>query len=96
LLWFRRLAFATACLLFLSLAYWVIQLSSERASTFAREDINRDGHVDILDAFQLARQLQSGVEQARALDFNGDGLVDHSDADALATRAVSLEKGGRS
>ena len=29
------------------------------ASSFAREDVNHDGRVDILDAFALARQLKA-------------------------------------
>lgn len=96
--WWCWPAFATACLLLCAVGYRLARTipSSNPVLVHAREDLNRDGRVDILDAFQLARQLQSGVEQGRDLDFNSDGMVDHSDADALATRAVSLEKGGRS
>ena len=68
-----------------------------RARGYAREDVNQDGRVDILDAFQLAREIQSGAALPTALDFNGDGVVDRSDADVIASEAVSLEKkGGRS
>ena len=31
-----------------------------RSRTFAREDINRDGRVDVLDAFALARRIETG------------------------------------
>jgi hypothetical protein len=62
----------------------------------AGEDLNHDGRVDILDAFQLARQLQTGQKPAAGLDLNGDGVVDWRDVEVLATRAVHLEKGGQS
>jgi len=64
--------------------------------SFAREDLNHDGQVDILDAFALARQLKAGSKPNPRLDVNGDGVVDERDVTALAARAVSLEKGGRS
>jgi hypothetical protein len=67
-----------------------------RDSAFARGDLNHDGRVDILDAFALARQLQSGGTRNLQLDVNGDGVVDERDVAALAARAVKLEQGGRS
>jgi hypothetical protein len=74
----------------------VTQAVLRRGTTqFAREDLNRDGQVDILDAFQLAREIKSGKVPATE-DFNGDGKVDAADVEFLAKRAVSLEKGGRS
>ncbi len=63
---------------------------------FAREDLNHDGTVDILDAFQLARELKQGGKPGPSRDFNGDGKVDGADVDVLAARAVRLEKGGPS
>lgn len=63
---------------------------------YAREDLNHDGNVDILDAFQLARELKRGGTANPARDFNGDGKVDAADVDFLAARAVSLGKGGPS
>ena len=65
-------------------------------SAIAREDINRDGRVDILDAFQLARELGSGQKPAPGLDLNGDGVVDSRDVEIIAVQAVKLGKGGRS
>src|ERR1043166_1216792 len=59
-------------------------------------DLNHDGQVDILDAFALARELKTGVHPNPQLDINGDGVVDERDVATLATRAVSLGKGGRS
>ncbi|MCL4785299.1 MAG: hypothetical protein KJ070_00695 [Verrucomicrobia bacterium] len=52
--------------------------------------------MDILDAFLLARHLQSGDKPELNLDLNGDGVVDHRDAETIAAEAVKLEKGGRS
>jgi hypothetical protein len=67
--------------------------SPGRQNAHAREDINADGRVDILDAFALARQLEArGIPELR-LDFNGDGVVDRKDVEAIAGRAVKLEKG---
>jgi len=64
--------------------------------TFAQEDLNHDGQVDILDAFALARQLKGGEKLPPQMDINHDGVVDERDVAAVAARAVSLEKGGRS
>ncbi len=56
-------------------------------------DIDRNGRVDILDAFKLARHIESAGNTETKWDFNGDGLVDHSDVDMLAHAAVRLDKG---
>jgi hypothetical protein len=74
----------------------VAQAVLHRSTTqFAREDLNRDGRVDILDAFQLAREIKDGKVPATG-DFNGDGKVDAADVGFLAKQAVSLQRGGRS
>ena len=59
---------------------------------FAREDLNRDGKVDILDSFALARQLKNGDSLPALLDINGDGVVDERDVNAIASQAVALQK----
>ncbi|MDX1565165.1 MAG: dockerin type I domain-containing protein [Phycisphaeraceae bacterium] len=56
------------------------------------EDLDRNGRIDMLDAFALARRLESAPEPT-APDLNGDGRVDRLDLDVLAARAVRL-KGG--
>ena len=61
------------------------------APSYERADIDRNGRVDILDAFALARRIQQG--NASGLDFNNDGVVDRADVDAVAARAVKLKKG---
>ena len=71
-------------------------LAPARDSAFARWDLDRDGRVDILDAFAVARQLKQGGTRNLQLDVNGDGVVDERDVAAIAARAVKLEQGGRS
>lgn len=58
-----------------------------------KEDVDRNGVVDILDAFALAREIESlkGFDATR--DMNGDGQVDEKDVEAVAYAAVSMEGG---
>lgn len=56
-------------------------------------DIDRNGRVDILDAFKLARQIKAAGPTETEWDFNGDGLIDSSDVDVVALAAVRLDKG---
>ncbi len=56
-------------------------------------DIDRNGRVDILDAFKLARHIESAGRTETEWDFNGDGLIDQSDVDTVAFAAVRLDKG---
>ena len=63
-------------------------------------DIDRNGRVDILDAFKLARQIESAGLTKTSLslrkqgwDINGDGLVNRNDVDLVALAAVRLDKG---
>ena len=70
-------------------------------------DIDRNGRVDILDAFKLARHIESVESTDKSLspvssmgqalrkqgwDINGDGLVDRNDVDLVALSAVRLDK----
>ena len=64
-----------------------------RPPVVAREDVDRNGKVNILDAFALARKLQRGGTAGAQLDLNGDGVVDQGDIDWVAARAVKLHKG---
>lgn len=59
----------------------------------AKEDFDGSGRVDILDAFALAREIESGRSHSLKWDMNGDGFVDRGDVDAIAMAAVSLKKG---
>jgi hypothetical protein len=56
-------------------------------------DIDQNGRVDILDAFKLAKQIESAGRTETKWDFNGDGLIDRSDIDMVAFAAVRLDKG---
>jgi len=62
--------------------------SAERA-----EDIDQNGRVDILDAFALARHIQTQDASKTQWDINGDGIVDRHDVDRIAMAAVALERG---
>lgn len=84
--WARIPGLAAAGLLVAFLAFLLVP------SRFAPEDVNRDSVVNILDAFQLARELRSGAPLPPAFDFNGDGIVNRADADAVAADAVRLER----
>jgi hypothetical protein len=56
-------------------------------------DIDQNGRVDILDAFKLARQIESARPTEQDWDIDGDGLVDVDDVDMVAFAAVRLDKG---
>jgi predicted anti-sigma-YlaC factor YlaD len=58
------------------------------------DDVNRDGRVDVLDAFAIARAVEAG-DGSSSWDVNRDGAVDEGDVDAVALAAVSLGGGGR-
>ena len=92
--WLAWPAMAAACLIVIGVIYF--RSHRDISAGFARGDVNRDGQVDILDAFQLARELQAGQKPEEGLDLNGDGVVDRRDAEHIAAQAVKLEKGGRS
>jgi len=70
-------------------------------------DIDRNGRVDILDAFKLARHIESADRSKTNLspvsstgqalrkqgwDINGDGVVNRKDVDLVALAAVRLDK----
>ncbi|MBN1917292.1 MAG: hypothetical protein JW889_05230 [Verrucomicrobia bacterium] len=67
-------------------------LRSPAAVQIEREDIDRSGEVDILDAFALARHIESGAMPGKDWDINGDGVVDGEDVNQIALAAVSLER----
>ena len=68
----------------------VVQTTAQLASTPG--DLDRSGRVDILDAFSLARRLDSDIAPTTG-DFNGDGRIDRADVDAIAMAAVRLAEG---
>lgn len=52
-------------------------------------DLDGDGQVNVLDAFQLARALRDGDSHS-AVDGTGDGQVDRADVLRLMQQAVEL------
>ena len=52
-------------------------------------DVNRDGSVDILDAYRLARGIDRGERVIRA-DVTRDGVVDQRDVQWIAQHVVRL------
>ena len=93
--WWRWVPWASGAAAALVLLVLVLQ-SPRPGPAFAREDLNRDGIVDILDAFALAKQLETGAASQANIDLTGDGTIDQRDVAALAAHAVALEKGGPS
>ena len=59
----------------------------------ARADIDQSGRIDILDAFKLARHIESADRPETKWDINGDGSVNRDDVDYVAFAAVRLDKG---
>ena len=53
------------------------------------EDVDHSGKVDILDAFVVAKLVETGKQIDAAYDVNGDGKVDQSDVDRIAQSAVA-------
>jgi len=62
-------------------------------------DADRSGRVDMLDAFVLAKKIDSGAaapSPARGWeDVNADGVLDKRDVDQVAALAVSLAPANR-
>jgi hypothetical protein len=95
---------AAAAVILVGVSLWWLQAGSgtqtapeaqPQALAIAQEqaDIDRNGKVDILDAFTLARHLEADRPTDAMWDFNGDGLIDRRDVDMVALAAVRLNKG---
>jgi len=65
------------------------------ATKISPKDINKDGQVDILDAFALANRLETGAAPEDQWDMNGDGQVNQADVDEISAVAVKLETGDK-
>lgn len=92
---------AIAALVALAVTAWVLLSPTQPGPTqFAAQpraaDVDRDGTVNILDAFALARMLDAQRTPDTALDLNSDGVVDGRDVDAIVMQAVSVTGGDRS
>ena len=58
------------------------------------EDVNRDGKLDILDAYFVARKVAANEPLNKEWDFNRDGAVDNKDVDVVAFSAVKIKPEG--
>lgn len=65
--------------------------SAKSLQSFSKEDIDRNGRVDILDAFVLARRIEGAGKAEAEWDVNGDGAVNRTDVDTVAMAAVRLK-----
>lgn len=90
-----RWAVGVAAAALLGLGLWPVarQAVWPRPAVTAREDIDRDGRVDILDAFLLARRVDGKQALDQDWDLDGNGVVDRSDVDKVAMAAVRLDRG---
>ena len=70
------------------IALMIFLLPRVKTPVFAREDINRDGQVDILDAMALAKSLDGDPK----FDQNGDGKLNDADVNAVALAAVKVDR----
>ena len=83
------------------LVFWLVDFGPQpqqpgpaTARAADKHDLDGNGRVNILDAFVLARHVESAAVPRSEWDLNGDGLVDRQDVDAVAMAAVTLD--GRS
>ncbi len=77
-------------------AFWIAQSYDQarpQQQVAVREDIDGNGQVNILDAFVLARRLETAAPTQPGWDVNDDGLIDKRDVDTVAYAAVSLQRG---
>lgn len=58
-------------------------------------DINRDGRLDILDAYLLQRRIETAGKIEAQWDLTRDGQVDQRDVQAIAAQSVTLDGGPR-
>ena len=91
----RWLALA-ACVMVLGWLARTFVFSPNSRNDYAREDVNRDGRVDILDALALSRFIELRNAVPPTADFNGDGRIDAADVEIIARHSVRLAKGGPS
>lgn len=68
----------------------VATAAPEAMEELLRGDIDRNGTVNILDAFALARDVQTGQPLSDEWDQNGDGRTDRLDIKLIAQSAVTL------
>ncbi len=91
----RPIRWAAAAALLLAIGIWGFNRSNDEprrdATATLVGDIDHDGHIDIVDAYLLDRELVGASRPE--WDFDGNGRVDASDVRHLAARAVALDGG---
>jgi hypothetical protein len=87
------LAMATA-VTFTGFVVWAVFSPSPKMVINLPADVDRNGRVDIVDAFELARWVEAGDPKRLDFDLNHDGSIDQRDVDAVAGVAVQLNEGG--
>lgn len=99
-----RWAGVAAAAALLLVAVWTLRPQAEAlrppaepvlAPVAAAQDVNGDGTVDVLDAYWLARRIESDADLATTWDFDGNGRIDRDDVDAIAADIVRLAAGVR-
>ena len=92
----RWVAVAAATILLVALT-WVFRTSLTTRSISPQltgetllADVNDDGIVDILDAYHLAKRIESGAAVDTAWDLDENGRIDRRDADTLAMAVVRI------
>ena len=84
-----RAVAAAAAVVLVAAALWIWRPTADKAQSVAM-DIDRNGRVDILDAFRIARQLKTHGSVDPAWDVNADGRVGQEDVDLVARAAVRI------
>ena len=97
----RIVPYAAAAAVLVAVGVWLIMQhqaggpSGTPQAAIQPADVDRNGRVDILDAFALARHVEAGTTGKGAWDFDGDGAVGSADVDVVALRAVALKPATR-
>jgi hypothetical protein len=89
---FPRYAWATAAVAVVALAIlmWSLNVRPKQQVSAQPYDIDGDGQVDIVDAYQMARRIASGKRPPSNWDFNRDGVVDERDVSLIAQQSVAV------
>ena len=73
-------------------SFWNDKPSATLPMAVILEDVDQNGDIDILDAFQLAKMVESTTQPDIRWDMNADGIVNRQDVDIVANAAVNLRK----
>lgn len=85
---------AAAAVILIAAGLLLMQYQPEKPplAGIAAEDVDQNGRVDILDAFKLAKMVQSATVPEGRWDMNHDGAVNQQDVDIVAQAAVTVQK----